>query len=185
MANTSNRSRKSKSSTSSSSANSSRGRNSVPFYNDIISLASSLLRSRQEAGAEKIGSVAEATRNFAGDFEDTPNMQTYINAAADQMDTLSEYVSETSLEDMVSEAAVFAKRYPVATLSFAAAAGFGIIRLVLANNSESDSRRSSRRANSRNTASRSKATKSGKRSSTAGKARGNGRDTAPVTANAA
>ena len=181
MANTSNRSRKSKSSTSSSSAKSSRGSNSVPFYSDIISLAGSLLRSRQESGAEKIGSVAEATRNFAGDFEDTPHVQTYINAAAEQMETLSDYVSETSLEDMVSEAAVFAKRYPLATMSFAAAAGFGIIRIVLANSSQSDGGSS----NGRKTTSQSKTTKPRKRSTTASKARGNGRDTAHVTANAA
>jgi hypothetical protein len=101
-----------------------------PLYNDVIGIAGTLLRSRQEAGAEKIESLAGAARNFAEELQDIPHIQTYVEAAADQMAALAGYVTETDLETMVADAGDLAKRYPLATTAFTVAAGFAFTRLM-------------------------------------------------------
>jgi hypothetical protein len=128
MASTSKRNGKTNST--SKDSKSSRPNKAVPFYSDVIGLAGTLLHSTQESGAEKISNFAEATRNFADDFEKIPNIRNYVTAAADQMDTLSEYVTESTLEEMMSDASDFAKRNPVATTALAIALGFGLTRII-------------------------------------------------------
>lgn len=100
------------------------------IYSDIMGIASSLLRTRKESGAEKISSVAGAARNFAAEMSDSPNIQTYVDAAADQMENLSDYVQNNTLEQMGDDALVYAKRYPITTVAFAIAVGFGFTRLM-------------------------------------------------------
>jgi hypothetical protein len=150
MANTSKRNGKTNST--SSDSKSSRSNKAVPFYSDVISLAGTLLHSTQKSGAEKISTFAEATRNFADDFEKIPNIQTYVTAAADQMDTLSEYVTETTLEEMMSDASDFAKRNPVATTALAIAVGFGLTRIIGSMGSVNEVYRSKRRSDKTRTA---------------------------------
>lgn len=120
-------SRRTRSSTFSSDSRTKSGR---AFYADILGIAGSLLRSRQEAGAEKIGDLAGAARNLAADLTDIPNIQSYVDAAAEQMENLSEYASQTSMEDMLDDATEIARRHPIATATFAVAAGFGFIRMI-------------------------------------------------------
>lgn len=126
------------SSSSSKSSKNSRGRgnnrSASAIYGDVLGIAGSLFRPRQEAGAEKIGTFADAARNFASDMTDIPYVQTYVSAAADQMEMLSEYVVDNDLEQMVEDAAGLAKRHPVATAAFAVAAGFGFYRMMTHNN---------------------------------------------------
>lgn len=181
MANTSKRNAKSKSSASTSSSKSSRGRTSVPFYSDLIGLAGSLLHSTQESGAEKISTFADATRNFASDFENIPNIQTYVSSAADQMENLAGYVSETSLEEMVADAGEFAKRYPIATAAFAVAAGFSFVRIVRSSNTPTTTHRSRRRSNKPQPSAQS----TRRRATSVSKHKANGRGHAETSANAA
>lgn len=105
-------------------------RSASAFYGDILSIAGSLLRNRQQAGAEKISSLSSAARNFASDLTDSPNIQTYARAAADQMESLGDYVADNSMEQMVEDAMAIAKRHPVTTAAFAVAVGFGFTRLM-------------------------------------------------------
>jgi hypothetical protein len=156
---------------------------SNPFYGDILGIAGSLLRNRQAAGAEKIGSLADAARNFAHNLTDIPNIQTYATAAAEQMENLSDYVTDSSLEQMVDDATGFAKRYPVATAVFAVAVGFGFTRLMTHN--AGDHREAPRKSGPR-TARRGavKSTSSKKRATSSLKPRANGRDTSHERANA-
>jgi ElaB/YqjD/DUF883 family membrane-anchored ribosome-binding protein len=100
------------------------------LYDDILALAGGLMRNRKDSGAGKIGSLAEATRKFASDLPQMPNLKTYVSSAADQLDYLSGYVMESDLEQMIDDAGTFAKRHPFATLGVAAVAGFGITKLV-------------------------------------------------------
>jgi hypothetical protein len=158
-----------------------RANSSAQLYGDAIGLAGSLLRGRQEMGAEKIDSLAAAARDFAGQLPDIPNIQNYAHAAADQMETLANYVAETPLEEMVSDAGAFAKRYPLATAAFAVAAGFGLTRLLAGTYNGTSNAPKARRATAP-----SKATKtSRKRSASASKSKANGRFTGNSTVNAA
>jgi hypothetical protein len=171
MAKSSNRNRK-------STSQSKGRRTSMPFLNDVIGIAGSLLRSRQEAGSEKIITVAEATRGFASDFADFPHIQTYVNGAADQMDALADYVAEADLEDMISDAGRFAKRYPMATMAFAIASGFAFTRIMASKDRSTGSQddQAGRHPPGRR-ASRGRSTGAGTRAASAKKAKPNGRDT--------
>jgi hypothetical protein len=168
-----------------------RPRAASPFYGDVLGIAGSLLRNRQEAGAEKINSLAGAARSFAADLTDIPHIQTYVDAAAEQMEFLSDYVSETSMETMVEDATDFARRHPVATAAFAVAAGFGFTRL-MTHHSRHQTAENARgpkttRGKAKTTASRERASTKATAKTTAkttAKARGNGRDSARESMNA-
>jgi hypothetical protein len=139
----------------------------MPFYSDMLGIAGSLLRSRQQQGAEQIASLAGAARNIAGELDDVPTIQAYAESAASQLAYLSEYVAEQPLEDMVEDATDFARHYPVATMAFAVAAGFAFTRLMVSN---------SKSAATAKTYTRSSRSASSKRSTAAGRSRANGRD---------
>jgi hypothetical protein len=158
-------------------------RPSTPIYGDILGIVGSLMRHRQESGAAKIGSMANAARNFAADLTDIPNVKTYVHAAANQMESLSDYVSDSSLEQMMEDATAFAKRYPMATAAFAVAAGFGFTRLMTHGNADhrSTSPNTGKRATARSST-RTKATSTRGRSNKTVKA--NGKDTSHDRANA-
>jgi hypothetical protein len=108
-------------------------RSAGAFYSDILSVAGTLFRNRQQAGADKIGLLSAAARNFAADLIDIPNIQSYAHAAADQMETLGDYVADNSMERIAEDAMAIAKRHPVATAAFAVAVGFGFTRLMTHN----------------------------------------------------
>lgn len=106
------------------------------LYSDMLGLAGGLLRSRQEQGAERIANLAEAARSVVNELNDVPTLQTYVESVVDQLDHLSDYVAERNLEDMVGDATRFARQYPLATMAFAVAAGFGFTRVLAANSKE-------------------------------------------------
>jgi hypothetical protein len=114
---------------------SSNGNGSYPLYNDILTLAGSLVRNRKDSSADALGSMAAATRDYASKIE-MPNVSTYVSSAADQLDYLSDYVMGNDLETMVHDAGAFARRHPVATLGMAAVAGFGLTRMMGLNGEE-------------------------------------------------
>jgi hypothetical protein len=120
-------------------AQNARSARATPFYSDVLGLAGGLLRSRQEQGSERIASLAEAARSVVNELHDVPTLQTYVESAADQLDHLSDYVAERDLEDMVGDATRFARQYPLATMAFAIAAGFGFTR-IMAHNARENAR---------------------------------------------
>lgn len=113
-------------------------RHATPFYNDLMGIAGSLLRSRQQDGAEKISSLAGAARNMAAELPEVPYVQTYVSATADQIDMLADYVSQNSLEQMVEDGTALAKRHPVLTLASAIAVGYVVTRLAASKRQGSD-----------------------------------------------
>jgi hypothetical protein len=152
------------------------------LYGDVLGIAGSLFRNRQQAGAERINAVAGAARNFAADLDDIPNVQTYANSAADQMELLSDYLSETRMDDIVEDAMDVAKRHPVSTAVFAVAVGFAFTRLMTHRNTASPSGKSTaRKRSAKRAAAKPVATR--KRAST--KAKVNGRDMPTARAHAA
>ena len=115
-------------STSSRQPRSSRG--GMALYSDVLGIANGLLRSRKDAGSDKISSLANTARAAAEDLIDIPAIQTYAAGVATQLEHLSTYVSDTELEDMVDDAMQFAKDNPISTFAFAVAAGYGLTRLM-------------------------------------------------------
>jgi hypothetical protein len=184
MANKSKRSQKSSSSQSRTGGQRSRRSGSIPFYSDVIGLAGGLLRNRQESGAEKIDTMAQATRNFAGDFDSIPHIQSYMSAAADQLETLADYVAESSLENMVEDAGTFTKRHPMATMAFAVAAGFAFTRMFTSNSSSQRSSSDDGPPKTRRNQAGSAASAGRARSASSRKVKANGRDTSHASANA-
>ncbi len=158
-------------------------RTSQALYGDVLGIAGSILRSRQVAGAEKISGLADAARTFADNLSDIPNIKTYVTGAAEQIENLSDYVTESSIEEMVADATQVAKRYPVATAMFAVAVGFGVTRLVThsARSDQSVSQKPKQRSSARGPV---KATAAKKRGSANPKTRANGKDTPHERANA-
>lgn len=102
------------------------------LYDDILTLAGGLLRTRKDSGAGKLGSLADATRKFANDLPEMPNFKNYVASAAEQIDDLSGYVMDTELEQMIDDAGKFARQHPLATLGIAAIAGFGMTKMITA-----------------------------------------------------
>ncbi len=105
-------------------------RSASKSQSDMLGMAGSLFRGRQSAGADKIASVAEATRRLSEDLSDMPSVQGYVESAADQMEYLSDYVAENTLEQMVDDGSAFARRHPVSTVAFAIALGYGFTKLL-------------------------------------------------------
>jgi hypothetical protein len=99
-------------------------------FRDILSLASSVGQSGKHLAAQKIFSVAEATRVFGEDLRDLPHLQAYADAAADGIDDLADYIDQTDIAEILDDAAMFAKRQPVITAAMALAAGVAVTQLV-------------------------------------------------------
>lgn len=125
---------KSSKSTSSKSKSSprqpSRGSSSYRIFDDVIGLASTVFDSRKSLGGDKLQSLAEATRDYASSMTDLPTLQRQVNLASENMGIFAEYVLNTDIQHMLSDAAVLARRRPVLILVAAAAAGLAATRMV-------------------------------------------------------
>ena len=97
---------------------------------DVIDLVSTLFRNRKAIGADRLASLAEATREYATSITDLPTLQQQVNLASDNLDNLADYVMNTDIKHMVSDAAVLARRRPLLTFGVAAAAGLAATRLI-------------------------------------------------------
>src|SRR4051794_39592029 len=93
------------------------------LLDDVLSVASTLIRSQKTFGAERLQAFAGATREYAGSLTDISSVQNYVSLAADSVDTLANYISDTDLDDMIADASAFAKRQPFATMAVAVALG--------------------------------------------------------------
>lgn len=95
------------------------------MYDDVMSLAGTLMRGQKDYGASKINSLADATREFAAAMPEMPTVRVYVDSAAERLEELSDYVAATDFDDMINDAGRLARRYPMATLGLAIAAGVG------------------------------------------------------------
>ena len=100
------------------------------IFEDVLALATTLLRGRKDSGAVKLRSLAEATRGYAASMTDLPNLRAQVAGVSEGIEGLADYVLHTDVEHMASDAIVFAKRQPLATLGIAVAAGFVATRLM-------------------------------------------------------
>ena len=100
------------------------------IFDDVIDLASTLFRNRKAAAADQLQSLAEATHNYAAAMTDLPTLQRQVKLASDNMGNFAEYVLNTDIKHMVTDATVLAQRRPLLTLGVAAAAGLAATRLI-------------------------------------------------------
>ncbi|HEY5363347.1 MAG TPA: hypothetical protein VIJ49_04030 [Aestuariivirga sp.] len=98
-------------------------------FDDMIDLASTLFRNRKAAGADRLRSLADATRDYAASMTDLPTLQRQAHLASENIGNFAEYVLNTDIKHMVSDVTVLAKRRPLLTLGVAAAAGLAVTHL--------------------------------------------------------
>lgn len=108
------------------------GRDGPALLDDVLNMAGSLASSRKEYAAAQLESLAESVRQFTDVMPDIPTMRAYAETAAESLDELASYVTESDLSEIVADARDFTRRHPLATLGGSIAAGLVISQLVQA-----------------------------------------------------
>lgn len=98
------------------------------MFKDGLSFASGLLESQKDLGSEKISEFASATQEYATSMKDIPAFKETVSYAGEVMENMADYISNNSLEKILSDASGYVKRYPIAAI--AAGATVGLIAIV-------------------------------------------------------
>ena len=93
-------------------------------------MASTWLDGRKETLTQTFTSTAEGLRRLGDSYGDQPNIKSYIDAAADGLDTVSEELSGQRIEDLARHAESFSRNYPVTVFAGALAAGLVVSRIL-------------------------------------------------------
>ena len=93
-------------------------------------MASTWLDGRKESLTQTFTSTAEGLRRLGDSYGDQPNIKSYIDAAADGLDTVSEELNSQRIEDLARQAESFSRNYPVAVFAGAVAAGLVVSRIL-------------------------------------------------------
>jgi hypothetical protein len=93
------------------------------LYDDILALASTLMRDRQEIGGRRLKALSTSVRDMAQSLPEMPNLTSYVGSTADSLTDLADYISSSDIETIASDANQFARRHPMMTMGIAAAAG--------------------------------------------------------------
>jgi len=93
-------------------------------------MASTWLDGRKETLTQTFTSTADGLRRLGDSYGDQPNIKSYIDAAADGLDTVSEELGNQRIEDIARHAATFSRNYPVTVFAGAVAAGLVVSRIL-------------------------------------------------------
>jgi hypothetical protein len=93
-------------------------------------MASTWLDGRKESLTQTFTSTAQGLRRLGDSYGDQPNIKSYIDAAADGLDTVSEEINSQRIEDLARQAETFSRNYPVAVFAGAVAAGLVVSRIL-------------------------------------------------------
>jgi hypothetical protein len=88
------------------------------------------LEGRQKSLTQTFTSTAEGLRRLGDSYGDQPNIKSYIEAAADGLETVSEELNNTRIEDLARHAETFSRNYPVTVFAGAVAAGLVVSRIL-------------------------------------------------------
>jgi len=90
------------------------------------------LSSQKDLAAERLDTLRQSVRRAAdGMTEQAPQLAVdYMGRAADRLDKLTEYVSNTDVEDMMKGAETYVRRHPGVVLGGALMAGLLMARLL-------------------------------------------------------
>ena len=73
------------------------------LFDDMLNMAGSLASSRKEYAAAQLESLADSVRQFTDVMPDIPTMKAYAETAAESLDDLASYVTESDLSEIVSQ----------------------------------------------------------------------------------
>lgn len=93
------------------------------LYDDVLALASTLMRDRQELGGRRLRALSTSVRDMAQSLPEMPNLTSYVGSTADSLTDLADYIAGADIETIASDANQFARRHPMMTMGIAAAAG--------------------------------------------------------------
>jgi hypothetical protein len=96
---------------------------------DATGKVKSSMNEQKAAGADYLGTIAQAVHRAAGEFErDVPQAAQYIRQAAGQIETVANAVRERDMRDLVSEVQQLARRQPTLFFGGAVILGFAALR---------------------------------------------------------
>lgn len=105
---------------------------SAQLIDNAVQMAFAVARNSKDVGVEKMQGLAEAARKFSGSMSSIPSMQEYVALTAESLDELADYVADNEFEDMIDDAAAFARRHPWAVMAMGVAAGMVAMQVVRA-----------------------------------------------------
>lgn len=86
---------------------------------------------QKDAGAEKLGTLAEAVHGAAQELESKlPAAADYIHSAADRLERASSNIRDRGVDDLIGACGSFARREPAAFFGGAMLAGFALSRFL-------------------------------------------------------
>jgi hypothetical protein len=86
---------------------------------------------QKSAGADYIGSLAQAAERAAGEFDQAmPQAARYIRQASEQIQSVADTVRERDMRDLVGEVETFARRQPGLFFGGAVILGFAALRFL-------------------------------------------------------
>lgn len=95
----------------------------------VKSKARDIAEQQKSAGADQIGGVADAMETAAVELgRQMPLAAGYVKDVAKQLDAVASALRERSVDDMLGNAADFARKQPVLFFAGAMAAGFALSR---------------------------------------------------------
>jgi hypothetical protein len=86
---------------------------------------------QKAAGADYLGTIAQAVQRAAGEFQsDVPQAAQYIRQAASQISSVADAVRDRNMHELVGEVQNFAKRQPTLFFGGAVVLGFAALRFL-------------------------------------------------------
>ena len=103
---------------------------------DAAGKVTTAMNHQKTAGADYIGSIAQAVHRAAGEFDgEVPQAAKYIRQAADQLEGVANAVRERDMRELVGEVQNFARRQPTLFFGGAMLLGFAALRFLKSSSS--------------------------------------------------
>ena len=99
--------------------------------NDATGKVKTVMNEQKTAGADYIGSIAQAVNRAAGEFDsNVPQAARYIRQTAGKIQNVAKAVRERDVRDLVGEVQDFARRQPTLFFGGAVILGFAALRFL-------------------------------------------------------
>ena len=100
------------------------------FFEGARQQATSYADERKNDAAASVSDIASSLRETGKTFGERPNIQAFVDSAADGLEQLADGLRERSFAELYGEAEDYARRSPVVVGAVAAAAGFLLARFI-------------------------------------------------------
>lgn len=106
-----------------------RGRGFVASARDQ---ATGYVDQRKDDVAQSVADLANSLREACSSFKDAPNVQAFVDSAAEGLDQFAESIRERSFAEMFNDVEVVMRRRPALVAGVAVTAGFMLARFIKA-----------------------------------------------------